>query len=345
MSAQLNKYNPIDYEGWDDLLKSNPAASCFHTSGWAKVLVDTYKYKPLYFASIADGKLLDLIPVMEINSFLTGRRGVSLPFSDYCEPIISSPQHLNDAIEAIVEHGQKAGWKHLELRSEGSFPHDWPASSLFYGHVLPLSDNPEAVFARFRSSIKRNIRKAQRENVQIEMCNSPKSVKEFYRLHCLTRKRHGLPPQPYRFFENILHHIISNKSGYVVLASYNGKTVSAAVYFHFAKKVLFKYGASDISCQHLRPNNLLMWKAIEWYCKNGFEKLSLGRTEIENEGLRRFKTGWGAQETHIKYYNFDFAKNTFTKDSKTYNSHAALFRRMPISLLRLIGAASYKHVG
>jgi len=32
---------------------------------------------------------------------------------------------------------------------------------------------------------------------------------EYYRLHCLTRKRHGLPPQPTGFFQKIQEHIIA----------------------------------------------------------------------------------------------------------------------------------------
>ena len=68
--------NPIEYPGWDDLLLTNDQSSFFHTSAWASVLVESYSYTPLYFTIIEAGKLSALIPLMEIKSFLTGKRGI-----------------------------------------------------------------------------------------------------------------------------------------------------------------------------------------------------------------------------------------------------------------------------
>jgi hypothetical protein len=55
--------NPIEYPNWDDLLLTNDQSTFFHTSAWARVLHESYKYKPLYFTSIDNGKLSALIPV------------------------------------------------------------------------------------------------------------------------------------------------------------------------------------------------------------------------------------------------------------------------------------------
>jgi len=46
---------------------------------------------------------------------------------------------------------------------------------------------------------------------------SREAMEEFFRLNCLTRKRHGLPPQPAVFFKKIYEHIISPKYGSVFL--------------------------------------------------------------------------------------------------------------------------------
>jgi len=139
-----------------------------------------------------------------------------------------------------------------------------------------------------------------REGVEINICKSLESMKTFYKLNCITRKRHGLPPQPYYFFKNIYDFIISRDLGIVVLASYKKRAIAGAVFFHFGEKVIIKYSGSDIAYQHLRPNNLVMWEGIKLYCKNGYKTFCLGRTELENEGLRRYKEGWGTEEITIK---------------------------------------------
>ena len=85
--AEILVVDPVENDNWDALLQTNPQTSFFHTSALAKLLQETYKYKPAYFTLIKDNKLAGLVAVAEVKSMLTGFRGVSLPFSDFCEVI------------------------------------------------------------------------------------------------------------------------------------------------------------------------------------------------------------------------------------------------------------------
>ena len=343
---ELTIINPLEYPGWDELLLTNENCSFFHSSSWARVLCESYKYKPLYFTSIDNGKLSDLIPVMEIQSLLTGRRGVSLPFTDYCQPIMSGKSHFKEIIDYIIDYGKRAGWKYIEWRGGEDYFQDTIHSSFYYGHTLDLTQNEQELLSSFRSSTKRNINKAIKEGVVIDICNSLESIKEFYRLHCITRKHHGLPPQPFYFFKKIYEHIISKKKGFVVLASFKQRAISGAVYFHFRDQAIYKYGASDKSYQKLRANNLVMWEAIKWYAQNGFKHFSFGRTDLDHEGLLQFKRGWGTNEKTIKYHKYNFKKASFISErSKLAGFHNKVFNVTPIPVLKLVGSMLYKHMG
>jgi lipid II:glycine glycyltransferase (peptidoglycan interpeptide bridge formation enzyme) len=132
----------------------------------------------------------------------------------------------------------------------------------------------------------------------------------------------------------------------VVLASHGGRTVAGSMYFHFGDMALYKSGASDRKYQHLRANNLVMWEAIRWYCRNGYKNLCFGRTEPENKGLLQFKRGWGTKERTIRYYRYDLVKKAFVQDkSRLKGFHNAVFMRMPTPLLRFTGELLYKHMG
>ena len=61
----------------------------------------------------------------------------------------------------------------------------------------------------------------------MEVSQSAEAMQEFYKLQCLTRKRHGLPPQPLHFFLNIHRHILSQNMGMIVLARHQGQPVAA----------------------------------------------------------------------------------------------------------------------
>jgi hypothetical protein len=283
---------------------------------------------------------------MEIRSLLTGRRGVSLPFTDYCDSIVDGEVRLQELLDLVIEYGKKQGWKSLELRSINSFMPLTSRSLIYLGHTVDLLDKEDHIFSNFRNNNKRNIRRAIKERVRIEISNSLKSISEFYRLNCKTRKRHGLPPQPFSFFSRIHDHVVSKNLGLIILAYYGQKAIAGAVYFHFSDKAVYKYGASDMGYQELRANHLVMWQAIKYYCQKGFKSLFLGRTEPENRGLLQFKTGWGANEQQINYYRYDFKKEAFLPGSpKVMGFHTKIFRKMPAPILNKVGSILYRHVG
>lgn len=346
MNLELKIINPLHYTGWDELLLSTKSYSFFHSSVWARVLLESYKYKPIYFTLIDKDVLLVLLPLMEVKSFFTGKRGVSLPFSDYCDPIIEGNINFQDVFDNILEYGKHQDWKFIEIRCRRDILQDVSPFSCFYSHTLDLSKYEEQIFSSFRDSTKRNIKKAVREGVEINICKSLESIKKFYKLNCITRKMHGLPPQPYYFFKKIYDFIISRDFGIVVLASHKKRAIAGAVFFHLGEKAFFKYAASDRAYQHLRPNNLVMWEGIKWYCKNGYKTFCFGRTEMENKGLSQYKAGWGTKESIIKYYRFDVNKGNAIKNSiRESRIRNRVFNKMPITLLKFIGSISYKHMG
>ncbi len=347
MNYELKILNPTQYEGWNDLLIPTPHASFFHTVSWAQVLSESYSYRPIYFTSSNHHKNLSLlIPMMEIKSILTGRRGVSLPFTDYCEPIVDQGIDSRDVIDNIIQFGKQWKWKSFELRGGKELLQNTLPFSYYFCHSLHLSQNVEQIFSSFRESTKRNIKKAISNGVEIQLLNSLESIKKFCWLNAMTRKHHGLPPQPYYFFKKVFDHIVSENLGFVMLASYKKNIIAGAVYFHFGEKAVYKYGASDNKYWPLRANNLVMWEAIKWYCQNGYKSLSFGRTEPEHQGLRQFKAGWGTQEDVIYYYKYDFKKNAFIADPpKKMKFYSNVFSKMPLSFLKIIGSISYRHMG
>ncbi len=338
--------DPTQYPGWDSLVLRLPGVSFFHSAAWAMVLQKAYGFKPIYF-TVFDGSVLSAcLPVMEIDSFLTGRRGVSLPFTDYCEPLVSADNEFQALLGEAEAYGVGNGWKSLELRGGGNRLDCCPSSSTYLLHTLDLSPG-RPLFSTFRQSTRRNIRKASENGVRVEMSTTEESVRQFYKLNQTTRRDHGLPPQPYRFFQEIHEHVISKGYGFVAVAFREKTPIAAAVYFHFGKTAIYKYGASDKRYQRFRPNNLVMWEAIKWYIDNGYASLSFGRTDLGHGGLRQFKKGWGVMEHTLRYYRYAVKTGAFVRDdnekANAIGSKAASFAPLPV--LRVVGSLLYRHMG
>lgn len=337
--------NPLQEPAWDALVEGHPGGGFFHGSAWARVLHDTYGHNPVYFGRIESGRLAALLPVIEVFSPWAGRRGVSLPFTDFCLPLGTEVGDARALYELALEHGRKRRWRYLQCRSRHQ---QWPGAlpSLgFYGHVIDLAPGPDALFKAFDGAVRRAIRKAEAAQVRIAFATNVESMRTFYALHCRTRRRHGVPPQPFQFFANIARHVLGQGKGFIAIASLDHRPIAAAVFFHQGRQALYKFGASDKSFQQVRSNNLLMWAAIQRCAAQGCTSLHLGRTSLANAGLRRFKLGFAAREERLEYYKYDLNEQGFLAEvDQAEGWFNRVFRLLPLPLLRLAGELLYPHL-
>lgn len=337
--------NPLEQPGWDLLLAAHPDAWFFHGTAWAGVLRDTYQHRPVYAARMAGGQLRSLLPLMEVSSPLTGRRGVSLPFTDFCYPLKTEDQDAGELYEMALAEGRLRGWRYLECRSSDE---DWPGSSpslVYYGHELDLGVGGEVLYKNLEGPVRRGIKKAGATGLRLQFDGSVESVKTYYALHCRTRRRHGLPPQPFQFFANIQKRMLQPGLGFVATARWEERPVAGAIFFHNGRQAMYKFGASDDDFQQLRPNNLVIWEGIRHCAERGCERLHFGRTAQAHEGLRRFKLGFGAREVEIRCCKYDFRAGRFVTDTDgTKGWFNRVFACLPLPLLRLAGQLLYRHV-
>lgn len=343
----LRLIDPLATPDWDANLANFPEATFFHTAAWARVLNTSYGYHAVYLTTNDASRITSALPLMEVDSWLTGKRGVSLPFTDECAPlgVGDDPNSFPRLFQKAQDFGKTRKWKYLECRGARELLENAPASKSYFSHRLPLHDNEKTLFSGVDSSVRRAVRKAEQNKLIVEFSRSLDSIRAFYGLFCKTRQRHGVPPQPFSFFANIQRHVLEKNLGWVVLARHEGNPVAGAVFFHFGKSVIYKFGASDEKHQNLRANNLVMWEAIRRYAREGFTDLDFGRTSTSNNGLRRFKLGWGTEERKIDYVRCDLRKMQYVRnrDDKDGGMHM-LYRFVPVVLSRAVGSLLYKHI-
>jgi CelD/BcsL family acetyltransferase involved in cellulose biosynthesis len=330
---------------WDRMVTKHSSAHFFHSAAWARVLARTYGHRPFYLVATQEDKTVALLPLMEVRSRLSGVRGVSLPFSDFCAPLFFGEEGYETAVAAAVELGRVRGWKHLELRGSAGSTISARGSVSYYTHALDLRHSERELFERCASSVRRGVRKAEGNALAVEIESSRRALREFYRLHCQTRRTHGLPPQPWTFFEYIHDEILQAGNGCVIVARQQGKAIAAAVFFRFGKHSLYKFGASDADAARVRANNLVIWEGIKFWAHSGAEFLHFGRTDPGHDGLRRFKRSWGSIEEPLQYLRFDFRQGRWmVVEQAPLPFQYQLFRHLPLPLNRVAGAMIYPHL-
>lgn len=337
--------DPLERSDWDEQVARFPSATVFHTRAWLEVLRETYGHRPVGLCFQQEDRWQACLPLAEVRSYLTGRRGVSLPFTDFCPLLVAEEALIRPLWQEALQLARRQNWSRVEVRDSIPDSVGVEPSLEYYLHELDLQGGPEALLRRMDPAFRRSLRKAESSGLRPEISTELGALAAYYELHCLTRQRHGLPPQPWRFFQNIGRHLLAQDLGMVVLVRKDGRVVAGAVFLHFGKGAVYKFGASDMSAQQFRPNNLAMWTAVRYYCGRDFGRLHLGRTSLANEGLRRFKISLGARETRLAVACGDpRSGRCLSRQDRTEGWHTRLFRRLPVPVLRWVGQWLYPHM-
>lgn len=325
------------------LVNSHSNATAFHLPAWSEAITTTYGYPGVVLVMEgADGRLLGGIPVIACRRLLGGRRLVSMPFTDHCPPLVA-PDAAVEFAEALNDWRLTGGAIALEVRDE--LPEVAGAQHQLIGtrHLLPLGADPDVLFKRFdRSRIQKRIENASARGVVTVISHKRADLSVFYRLHCETRRRLGVPVQPLRFIENVWEKLVQPGLGLIVLARVDDRPIGAALFLAANRSLIYKYSASDSSQWSLRPNLMILWAAMAWGCANGYATLDMGRTDAGNESLRVFKAGWGSEEVPLVYTRFGPAGDGLGQASVA-RVLAHVIRRSPTFVCRTLGETLYRY--
>ncbi len=330
---------------WNTLVRSHAEATAFHQPEWAELLSDVYGYSSLVFALVDDEeRIVAGLPIMGIRSRLTGNRWVAMPFTDFCPPLLLDGQSEHRfASELIAWAGAK---RLLPLRvhwqfdcREGAYP-----GEEFAHHTTALDVDPEALFKRFKKTrVQQAIRQAEQSGITTRLGKNVGDLRQFYRLHLITRQRLGTPVQPWRFFSRLWDLILSKGLGFLVLSEKDGQALAGAVFLACNRTVIYKYSASDPAAWSLRPNNLVLWHAIRMACQQGYARFDWGKSEIENQGLRDFKGGWASEERRERYTVIGEAPAPSQGSKQSRALLSWVIRHSPRFVCRAVGEILYTH--
>jgi CelD/BcsL family acetyltransferase involved in cellulose biosynthesis len=325
----------------------------YYTAAWLDLITELYGYSALPLTSTnTSGLVTGYLPLCFIQSPVTGRRLVSLPFSDHCPLLAVDEASANDLVDQAILLAQEKRAKYLELRAGVNDVlagrSDLVASDLYVRWLKPLTPDRDVLWRSVDGSVRRAIKKAERLGVHVRMAQSRAEMQHFYRLHLRTRsKKFGMPAQPRRYFFALWDTFASTGAMQLWLAEQQGVVVAGAIVLASGTTVQLAYNAADERYLHARPVNQLLWMAMRWASTHGYDTFDLGRTARDNPGLMRFKCHMGAIKEPLRYYYYPrTAGLTATSErSWKYRLLTGCWRRLPLQVAAPLGGSLYKHLG
>jgi len=336
---------PLADPRWSAFVQAHPAATAFHHPDWARLVADCYGFRGFALTTTdPSGQIRTGVPMVEVRHFGGRPRWVALPFTDYLPPLVSDQDEESELAGGVREAAQQAGVRRVEVRGTltGMSATGLPA----FRHVLALDADAEVLYGRFhRSQVQRNIRRAEREGLSVRVGEQPEDLLEtFYDMHLHTRRRQGVPIQPRRFFRLIWERALSKGLGSVLIVEAGDRPIAAGVFLSWNQTAIYKFGASDWDARSMKPNHMMMWHAVRTACEQGYRWLDFGRTDAGNEGLRSFKSSWGAREEPLVYGAIGAPSERAEASAGTASRVlGAIIRRGPLMICRATGELLYRY--
>jgi FemAB-related protein (PEP-CTERM system-associated) len=347
----MNYTLPSDLH-WNTFVEQQAKDPFYYSQAWLDLLTKLYGYSVIQLTSTnTSGQLTGTLPLCFMQSPLTGRRLVSLPFSDFCQPLAIDEASTNDLLNQAIQLAREKKVNYLELRTGRddvlAKRTDLVEGNLYVRWLLPLTTDPEIVWRGFGKPLQRQIKKAQRLDVQIRTAQHREDMEHYYQLHIRTRMRHGMPAQSRRFFFELWDRFSQSGTMQLLLAEHEKSSIAGIILITSGTTIKYVYGASDECYLHLAPNKLLLWTAIRWGCTHGYQTLDFGRTARDNHGLMEFKRRWGAIEEPLPYYYYPHTAGlaATAESSWKYRLLTACWKRLPLYIAGPLGGYLYGHLG
>jgi lipid II:glycine glycyltransferase (peptidoglycan interpeptide bridge formation enzyme) len=255
-------------------------------------------------------------------------------------------------IKWILFRQSELGQSYVELRTR--FKGDLFKASKFKefngykNHTLCISPNKEELIKTFnRTCVRQRINRAEKTNITVKEASSEADVRIFYELHCLTRKKYGVPVQPYKFFKNMWEILHPKNMFGVFIARHEAQPVSALLFLKFKKRVHAEYMGTNDAFLKYSPNILLFWKAILKSKTDGYQNFDFGGSQADNIPLIKFKRRWGTVEENLVHYYFPEIRGLSAgfERSKKFSVLTQLCQKMPVPLFKWAGNRLYCHFG
>ena len=166
--------------------------------------------------------------------------------------------------------------------------------------VLDLTQGADALFQEFSKDRRRNIRFAEKHGISVRIAAGQEDFRLAYEVYLAWRETERKEVQgERRTFEHFesSQRLIRNRR--LFLAELSGKAIAINM-FRFCPSGLFESAANCSLDEflHLKPNDLLQWRGIQWACSQGLRRHSLG-------GAHSFLTRFGGSVVPVIRYRLD----------------------------------------
>jgi hypothetical protein len=363
----VTEVDPSSDDRWDAFVIAHPAGLVYHHSTWLRVLEREYARETLgLLCESREGEVCGILPLLRTRGVpflrraggqVVGPRLSSLPRTPVAGPLSLVREAHTALVAAAIDRVRAEPHLRLQLKAADSWLEavalelvgvPWRLT-----YVVPLPKQGELRFgdARNHARIKWAVNKATRRRVEVRRAESVQDLRAWYELYLETMRWHAVPPRPYRLFAAMRE--LLQPQGFMTLLlaeqQLNGRTrlLAGSIFLKLGETIFYAFSGSCRDALSLRPNDLLLWKAIHEAREEGFRWVDLGEVVEGDESLAKFKGKWGT--TPVRLYRYYYPPPAVVPPEEASHSQVAallkaVWRRLPLRATELLGDQAYRYL-
>lgn len=279
---------------WSEFTEALPFTCFFQTPYWAIAHQKTYQNMTAKAKMFNDNILVPIIETKYIGlkshySMLNGYGGI-----------------LSDHI--VDPETEKQIYDYLKKNVVSSTICPYPLNPVVisgyerfdtFTHIIRV-DKPEAMYSKLSHSCRKNISRAQRENLKLTF-GKLDDVETYYKIYKSAVSKRGNKEilTPERLIYNLLKY--SNGRAKLLFVEKDGIKI-AGVIMLYGEGESFQWHASSLyEYENLRPTNFWEWEVLKYAYDNGYSIHNFGSSE-GLEGVRAFKESFSPERSNYSYY-------------------------------------------
>lgn len=298
---QIRLAQNSDQQAWNRYVNEHPKATPYHNFAWVRSVQAAYHHKNVsvlaYINQNGTNKITGILPATIMQIPFKGSQLCSLPFCDVGYALADN-EEIRDLLLAELQTINSQVNKYEYRDSEHRvLAQDKPGQKVRM--ILTLPDSSETLMAGFKSKLRSQIRKAEKNGLRFETGCSQQLLDHFYQVFVHNMRKLGSPVHSKAWYQCLFEHFNSEMLISVIYS--DDKPIGAGIVLINKDKACIPWASTLAEFNRLAPNMLLYWSLLEYVADNGIKEFDFGRSTF-GEGTFKFKQQWGAEPIALNWY-------------------------------------------
>jgi FemAB-related protein (PEP-CTERM system-associated) len=274
---------------------------------------------------------------------LFGNFLISNAFCMHGGPVATDEGTINILRAEAIRIARELKVGHIEFRSAGNAEAPWDVRSGLYATfrraiAADVDSNLKAIPRKQRAVVRKGISNGLRPEID-------PGVERLHSIYSESVRKLGTPVFSIRYFRLLKEEFGKHCE---ILTVLNGsKPVASVMSFYFRDEVLPYYGGGTQEARLLGANDFMYWEVMRRACERGLRQFDFGRSKV-GTGSYDFKRNWGFEPTPLSYAYLAVNSRNIPDTNPLnprYQTAINIWRRLPLSLTKLLGPSIVRSIG